>query len=308
MGNMFHNFSGLRIYLQGLVVAFCLCLYGCAAPNSAPPTSSLVPATGGGATFQVHEYALVEESKDNPDHVQFEQRVPAAVESHQSGWPFSNTEDLLETANQALAPFGYFLEGNPTPPFSGYSLYHDKKLIQRDIARFDPVALKNNESDPGAMDFFLSFETMDGEKMVADMAGVHSSKAEEQSAGRLGTDYLNQKMAFAGGTGSDVYIFAGSGLREEKTQSVIQGISQINGNIGGFGIQMINGKTFLFYSRGDLIHLNYAGRDLPYTYDRVVHDNKDETAIFNPGGNGKILWFYALRDGLWYYVEAGIFN
>jgi hypothetical protein len=29
-----------------------------------------------------------------------------------------------------------------------------------------------------------------------------------------------------------------------------------------------------------------------------------ETSIFNPGSDGHIAWFYALRDGLWYYVEV----
>jgi hypothetical protein len=29
--------------------------------------------------------------------------------------------------------------------------------------------------------------------------------------------------------------------------------------------------------------------------------------MFNISGNGTMVWFYALRDGTWYYVEAGVY-
>ena len=30
--------------------------------------------------------------------------------------------------------------------------------------------------------------------------------------------------------------------------------------------------------------------------------------MFNVGGNGTMVWFHALRDGMWYYVEAGVYD
>jgi hypothetical protein len=296
-------------YLQGLALAVCICLIGCAAPNAAPPASSHLPVTGGGGTFQVHEYALVEESQDNPNHAEFQQRVPAALESHPNGWPFSNTGEILQTANRALTPFGYSLGRNPTPPFSGYALYHAGKLIQRDIARFSPVAVKSDEGKPGGTNFTFSFETMDGEKLVADAAGVHTANVEDQSAGSRGNNYENLNLAFIGGAGNGINLFDSAG--QEKGHSDLpdqHGLGLESGNPGSFGTQWIDDQPFTFYSRNDLIHLNYAGRDLPYTYDQVVHDNNGNLSIFNPGGNGRIVWFYALRDGLWYYVEAGVFE
>ena len=79
-----------------------------------------------------------------------------------------------------------------------------------------------------------------------------------------------------------------------------------------FGYQILNGEPFYFYVSSDVlpgrIHMHYAGSDLSHSYDRVVHEQQGSTEIFNPGGNGRIAWFYALRDGLWYYVEVGQFK
>lgn len=87
---------------------------------------------------------------------------------------------------------------------------------------------------------------------------------------------------------------------------------------GGFGILpgrlpegenllqgTINGKAFALFLAGGVTHMRYNGQVLPNVYDEVVVGKKGELSIFNPGQNGSIVWFYALRDGLWYYVEAG---
>jgi hypothetical protein len=30
--------------------------------------------------------------------------------------------------------------------------------------------------------------------------------------------------------------------------------------------------------------------------------------MFNVSGNQSMVWFYALRDGMWMYVEAGVYQ
>mgnify|MGYP001143051209 FL=1 len=30
--------------------------------------------------------------------------------------------------------------------------------------------------------------------------------------------------------------------------------------------------------------------------------------MFNVSGNETMVWFYALRDGVWHYVEAGVYE
>jgi hypothetical protein len=286
-------------YVEAFSLVLCIGLIGCAAPTSALLPSVVVPIDDDRmGSFQVHEYALVEQSIDNPNHVEFQQHVPAAVVARRIGWPFTRPEDAIQTPNLALAPFDFRLEVNPTPPFSGYALYHDHLLIQRDIAVFWPVSLQKAKDSDSESDFLLSFETMDGEKLVASMAGIHPWPGQDEPVGSPPPDYFGNQMAYAESVGSEFSIYAGSELLYNGASS----------DEGVFGWQIIAGQPFYFYNRGDIIHLHFADQDLAYTYDQVVHNNSGPIAIFNPGGAGRIGWFYALRDGVWYYVEVGVFE
>ncbi len=280
-------------FLQALALALCIGLIGCAAPVSSPLTSSLLPVTGSDGSFQVHEYALVEESVDNPTHATFQQRVPPVVAARRAAWPFAPSEDPVKMPNQALAPFGYRLAPNPNPPFSGFALYHNGDLVKRDIARFWPVSIIGAKD--GGSDFMLTFETMEGERLAASISGIHAWSGGDQSAGSKQPAYQSQQLAFAGNPGSEAGINVGN-------------VQVHNSPDGSFDAQMIAGQPFYFYTRDGQVYLNDAGHDLAYTYDQVVHGNNGSTAIFNPGSTGQIAWFYALRDGLWYYVEVGLFR
>jgi hypothetical protein len=309
--------GGIKRYFQALAVVLCLLLMGCAVPNSDPFTSSIVPVSGkDSGSFQVHEYALVEQSTDNPNHVEFQERAPAAVAAQSIGWPFTRLEDAVQATNQALASFGYRLAANPSPPFSGYALYHNQTLVQRDIARFWPVSLQKANDDNGKSDFLLSFETLNGEKLVASTDGIRPWSGQDQSVGSTPPVYFGDQIVYAESVGSEIG-FSGN-LSDSEIQSLqtldddmnvnAHDLNLLEGYDSAFGWQEIAGQPFYFFNRGDLIHLNYAGRDLPYTYDQVVHNNSGKLAIFNPGGTLHIAWFYALRDGVWYYVEAGVFE
>lgn len=311
-----------------------MALIGCAAPTSVPLSSSVVPVSGvASGAFQVHEYALVEQSKDNPTHIEFQQRVPGVVAARRTGWPFSGSEETIEVPNQALAAFGYHLEANTTPPFSGYSLYRNSALIQRNIAKFWPISIQKPMNGSGQGDFLLSFETMDGEKLVASLSGIRPWPGQDQSLGNTPPVYFGNRIAFAESVGSEVSVYAGSDLLYtgpsatrgvhslqtwgdshwalELTGDVIvdgQDLNKTMGYDGAYGLQIIAGQPFYFFNRGGQVYLNYAGHELAYKYDQVVHDNLGSLAVFNPGGTGHIAWFYGLRDGVWYYVEVGVFE
>jgi len=295
----------IQIGLQAFAFVVCIALVGCATPNSAPLSSSAVPVTGNpGGSIQVHEYSLIEQSADNPNHIEFQERVPVAVAARRAGWLFNRQEDAILAQNQALAAFGYRMASNPTPPFSGYALYHNGELIQRDVAQFWLVSLERAKDDEGWGGFLLIFETLDGERRVASPEGIRPWSGQDQTTvGSLPVDQDN-RVAYAESVGSEVSVktnpeLLSSGAGESLSKA---------GNESIFGRQVIAGEPFYFFQRGGLIHLHYAGRNLAYKYDQVVHNNTGETAIFNPGGTGQITWFYALRDGVWYYVEFGVFR
>jgi hypothetical protein len=55
-------------------------------------------------------------------------------------------------------------------------------------------------------------------------------------------------------------------------------------------------------------HAAYHGQVLPMAYDYVFHGMCCEPAAFNVAGSGKMVWFYALKDGVWHYVEMGVYD
>jgi hypothetical protein len=52
--------------------------------------------------------------------------------------------------------------------------------------------------------------------------------------------------------------------------------------------------------------MSYGGHTLPNTYESVVHNRCCEAAIHNVEAGPDTVWFHALRDGIWYFVEAGV--
>lgn len=75
-----------------------------------------------------------------------------------------------------------------------------------------------------------------------------------------------------------------------------------------FGCQELNGQPFYFFSQEGRTYLSYGGETLPVSYDSVYHGYCCEPAAFNAAGNGQMVWFYALRDGFWHYVELGAYD
>ena len=288
-----------------------------------------------GGAFQVKEYAIIEQSSDNPTHAEFQQRVQRALASEQTKWRFPDLQDPTQAPNEALSPFGYRLQTNPTPPFSAYALYHNDHLIERDITRFWPVSVKASDSQ-AASDFLLAFETVDGQRLVASQDGIRRWPALASASSDESTSppvYFGDLVAYAQTGASAVSIYAGSGLlysgealagsgaasnlrtwgnkhwaMEVNGHAIQDGkdLNQANHYDSVFQWHILNNQPFYFYTKNGLTRINYAGKDLPFVYDQVVHG--DSLPMFTPGDNGHIVWFYALRDGVWYYVEAGNFQ
>lgn len=324
--------------LVSLLALVMIGLAGCA--PAAAAVTTLVPTmsqqSGNGPSINFTEIALVEQSTDNPTHVDFQNRVVQAMTARQSGWHLPGPQEAMDTANRALAPFGYDLAVNPNPPFSSYALYHGDQIIQSDIARFWPVSVKN-----GGGDFLLAYQTTAGNQWIASRAGLQAWPSTSQNTPPV---YYGNEIAYAATGSGAVSVYAGGGtiysgeeipntaqgtdVRNFVTWSSTSGADAVvdhwalemdhdiildgqdlvkaKGYSQAFGLFILNGQPLYFYVKNGLTHINYAGKNAPYAYDVVVHQNSGATAIFNPGGNENTVWFYALRDGVWYYVEAGV--
>lgn len=300
----------INILISLLAAALFAVLSGCA-----PATTALtIPVTGAGGHFNVHEYAVVEESRDNPTSASFQQRVQAVVEDRAAGWSLLNLGGSADTANQALAAFDYHLQSNPTPPFSAYALYHNQNLIARDIASFTPVALKDS-------DFQLAFETLDGQRLAASLTGIRPLAGAINAPVSYGDQLVYAQsstsdggLSLAGPSGANRPRSGAAAIAWRSARWALspaghvlhdgEDLSAALGYQGVLAWRGVAGQPLYFYVKDGLTHLAYAGQDLRYSYDQVL-TNTD--ALYAPGDDGRIFWFYALRDGVWYYVEAGLF-
>lgn len=275
----------------------------------------------------VEEYPMVEQSSDNPTHAQFIEHLPPAVTARRADWRSAKPEDAIHLPNQALNLFDYRLAMNPHVPFRAYALYQGEQLVQANILHFWPVTL-NAAGD----DFLLPFETLAGDRLVASRSGL-SGWPGIDSQETSPPVFIGDRLAFAAIDNSQVSVQAGGqvlySLPEltpsvpgrlvswsghwalETDGNVIVDGQSLNESLQSeriFQWQTIHAEPFFFYTKNGLTRMNYAGRSLPYIYDQVITGDTPETALFRPGGNEHMVWFFALRDGLWYYVEAGVFE
>jgi len=75
-----------------------------------------------------------------------------------------------------------------------------------------------------------------------------------------------------------------------------------------FEWRLLAGRPFFFFSTADGVGLSYDGQVLPYRYDEVPHYLCCEPALANPGHNEMMVWFHGLRNGVWHYVELGVYE
>ena len=87
-----------------------------------------------------------------------------------------------------------------------------------------------------------------------------------------------------------------------------QDLGETMGYDAAFGFNLIRGEPFYFFEQDGLVRISYGGEILPNTYDQVFHNQCCEASIHNPLNLGDSVLFHALRDGTWYFVEAGVYD
>lgn len=275
---------GVWQWVQCLLVSAALA--GCAIPP--PEADFVVPNTGAQvvdpstavepsqSVFRVMEYPLVEQSTDNPNHPGFADRAMQAVADRRAGFGLFRPVDIVEAPNKAIAPYGYELSHSTTAPFSTYVLSHNGTPVVLDITRFWQI------DHPGVADVTLIAETLSGDLIAASNGSVETLVSAPEP--------VDHRLAYAG----------------EGAPMLAGGTDAVSTAPGTILQQEIDGKTLALYHRDRLVHLSFDSEELAFTYDAVIYAGGPESAMYNPGASGRLMWFYALRDGLWYYVEAGM--
>lgn len=107
-----------------------------------------------------------------------------------------------------------------------------------------------------------------------------------------------------------VWNWAGRWVLEVNGVLVVEG--EIYNELAGyqeiFNFHILNGKPFFFFVKDGQTGIFYDGSAWPAQFEYVYHGACCEPAIANPGGNDAMVWFYALQQDWWDYVEIGIFD
>jgi hypothetical protein len=95
-------------------------------------------------------------------------------------------------------------------------------------------------------------------------------------------------------------------LLEVDDQLIMDGqdLGQSLGYDAAFGFARMGGRSFHFFEQNGLVGISYGGQVLPDLYDQVFHNACCEAAIHNVEAGPDAVWFHALRNGVWYWVEA----
>ncbi|MDY7080265.1 MAG: tetratricopeptide repeat protein [Chloroflexota bacterium] len=299
----------------------------------------LSPSSGFAGGLIVEEYPLVAAAVDSPGRFEFLDRIPDDVLARRAAWRGFDAEQRVNAMNEVLAPFSYRLvaEENAEWHCTFYDLYHEDELVRSDLSHVWPVAVNESGTDfacvaenaPNEMPLYLlirngSVQPLDWTRFVHGVVPVY-----------LGDDLVtvesvdNYGMRYAVKRGDEVVYtytaskqFAGSPpvkrlaaweghwILETVEGTFVDGES-LDEQLGVdeiFHYVIFQGRPLFFFERGGRVDISYGGETLPQTYDEVVHYQCCEPSVFNIESNEHMLWFYALKDGIWHYVEMGIYD
>ena len=98
----------------------------------------------------------------------------------------------------------------------------------------------------------------------------------------------------------------------EFTDMVYLGCTNQNEALGYsaiFHYRIVAGRPMYFFkSENDYYGISFDGSIVSIKYDEIVRNMCCDYALLCPRTSESMVWFYAKRDGKWYYVEAGLFE
>lgn len=73
-----------------------------------------------------------------------------------------------------------------------------------------------------------------------------------------------------------------------------------------FNYRIMAGRPIFFFEKDGRVGLSYGGVVQPGRYEMVPHYWCCEPSLMNPVHSEYMVAFFAVREGVWYYVEAGV--
>jgi hypothetical protein len=286
------------------------------------------------------EYALLPASEDAPTHMEFRSRIPPEVFARRMDQRDRTAQQAVQENNALLAPFDCRLGLQKADDGSDrFDLSCGGEQVMADLRMVYPASVYRDEQGSG--DFAMLIEDGDAKLWFARQAGVEAWDATLHRYTRPvlaeGGRLITVERGPDSGTVFDLVLVKADGETIFSYQPVASPVAEpvkglwgwqggwvlevngtliVNGeNINGkegygeiFNWTLIDGKPLFFFERGSQVGIAYDGSILPLAYAQVIHYQCCEPAMFNIGSSSDMVWFYALRDATWYYVELGKFE
>ncbi|HZW03632.1 MAG TPA: hypothetical protein VFF68_06885 [Anaerolineaceae bacterium] len=152
--------------------------------------------------------------------------------------------------------------------------------------------------------------TIGGQEIRVDGVYDEANQTYNAVVSRAGAEIY--RIATRPPAGSDsihgLWAWGESWVLEVDGHVIIDGVDQTEalGAEETFDWQIMGGQPFFFVQRPGAVDISYGGELIPLGYEHVTHQMCCEAGMFNVGKNETMAWFYALKDGVWRYVEMGL--
>jgi hypothetical protein len=83
-------------------------------------------------------------------------------------------------------------------------------------------------------------------------------------------------------------------------------IGQARGYDAAFGFARVGEQSFYFFEQDDQVRISYGDQVLPNAFESVFQNQCCEASIHNVEAGPDAVWFHALRNGIWCFVEASL--
>jgi hypothetical protein len=314
------------------------------APSS-PPARTLVLETddqdGPGVQLVLHETPIVNADVIGPGRFEYDDQLGPEVLARIEALRAQSAERALAQTNAALAPFDYRLasrfdaardktvydlyrQEEPEPLLSGLApIWRLPFHVSVNASGSDFVLVAENGTGTTPLYWLVNRDGPQAWQPALDPslrpAYVGDALAQVTASGELTLTYqveLDGQPVYTGtaalmGAYMPVRSFTtwdGHWLLEIEDHLIMDGqdIGQALGYDAAFGFSRIGGQSFYFFERDGWVGISYGGQVLPDLYEQVFHNQCCEAAIHNVEAGPNAVWFHALRDGVWYWVEASL--
>ena len=294
-----------------------------------------VQEEAGPPVLTVSEQPIASADVDGPGHFEYTDRLGEETLSRVKDLRDRAAVRQLMRTNEALAPFGYRLESRFDAEWDAtfYDLFLEGEAdaMLPGLRHFWPVSVNASgtefvlpvENAPNARPMYAIVTTDDVEEWNASMSNLLPPVYVGESLATLVTTegytftyqvMLDSQTAYTGtaalqGAYHPLRGFSSWDDRwvlEVDDHLIVEGedLGEAMGWDAAFGYHLIGGQPFHFFEEDGKVRISYAGQTLPQVYDQVFHNMCCEAAIHNLEAHDDVLWFHALRNGTWYFVEA----